>query len=198
MQLQEGDWQAELLTRLEPGRARVQRRVRRTHTARRRHCCAVCCSACPMHNSENPPIVSWKRRVIRPDRGSRSPPRHGTWGALSPGTFCDAPAWRPPLVGLHHPTTPRSLGGWAWTQTEPFFPRRNAPPGVSSATIYLADRFAPATRWSGERSTWRSIPPTGWRRSKNSELLRGGGVHRPRTCPSGRARSRCTRSTWAP
>ena len=164
MQLQEGDWQAELLTRLEPGRARVQRRVRLIYHGAQETLLRSLLLRLP-YAQLGEPADSFVEAPGYPTRPGQQVASlwHGTWGALSPGTFCDAPAWHPPLVGLHHPKTPRSLCCWAWTETEPFFPQaERAEPGMLfSHRIYLADRFR-----AGHTLEWGTqyleVHPTDW------------------------------------
>ena len=145
IRLREGDWRVELLYGLRPHSFRVTRRVRIAYVgegeALLRHFIlrlpfarlgppAECCIEAPGH-------------PLRPGRTVASL-GFGSWGQLQQGVFCDAPAWRPPLIGIHHDREKRAVALWAHTETEPFYPlAERLDQGVLLANrVFLADRFA--------------------------------------------------------
>ena len=142
--LREGGWLVELRYGLRPHSARVTRRVRITYMgegeALLRHFVlrlpfarlgppAECCIEAPGH-------------PLRPGH-TVAALNFGFWGQLQQGVFCDAPAWRPPLIGIHHAKTKRAVALWAHTETEPFYPLADrADAGVMLGNrVFLADRF---------------------------------------------------------
>jgi hypothetical protein len=164
VRLREGDWRAELHYRLRPGRARVERRVRLEYDGDGEVLLRGFTLRMPFA-SLGPPSDCFLEAPGYPIKtGSRvSHIWHGGWGPLAPSTFGDAPAWRPPFLGMHNPSTPRSLGFWAWTETEPFFPQaERAEQGVLfSHRVYLADRFrrGHALEWGTQ---YLEVFPTDW------------------------------------
>lgn len=152
VRLREGDWRVALRYGLRPGRARLDRQVRIAYTgqgeALLRHFVlrapfahlgppAKCFLEAPGYPVKTGHHVSWLP--------------FGRWDQIPQGAFCDAPAWCPPLIGLHHPEGRRALTFWAHTETEPFYPiiERTDDGVLLSQRIFLADRFV-----NGHALTW--------------------------------------------
>ncbi len=162
--LREGDWRAELHYTLRPGSRRVERRIRLEYDGEDEVLLRGFTLRLPFATL-GPPMETYLEAPGYPVRpGHRvSSLWHGGWGLLGQGAFCDAPAWRPPFVGLHHPATSRSLGTWAWTETEPFYPQveRTEQGLVFSHRVYLADRFrrGHALEWGTQ---YLELCPSDW------------------------------------
>jgi glycosidase len=152
VQLQEGDWHVELRYGLRPGLARIERTVDIRYEGDG--------EALLRHFTLSAPVgllggaedcrLEAPGYAVRPGRRAASL-LPGSWSHLPIGAFCDAPAWHPPLLGMHSPATNRTLLFWAYTETEPFYPTvdRNDQGLVFGHRVYLADRF---TR--GHRLQW--------------------------------------------
>jgi glycosidase len=144
VKLAEGAWRVELGYRLQQGRARLERSVRVEYTGEKeallRH--FLLRTPCAVLGS---PGETYIEAPGYPARGMRrvSSLAFGQWGHLAQGAFSDAPAWRPPLVGIHNPAQKRALTCWAYTETEPFYPVvERTDRGVMFANrVLLADRF---------------------------------------------------------
>lgn len=150
--LSEADWRAEIQSVLHRGSRRIERRVKLEYLGDSEAKLRSFLLRMPFADI-GPADECFIEAPAHPTRtGARvSGLWHGPWGALVEGAFNDSPAWRPPFVGIHQPSKPRSLAAWAWTETEPFFPHadRSGEGVLLSHRVYLADRFT-----KGHTLTW--------------------------------------------
>lgn len=153
--LSEGDWRAELHHGLREGSRRVERNIVLEYLGEEEVKLRLFTLRFPFADLGDPAesFLEAPGHPVRP--GSRvSALWHGGWGALSEGAFCDSPAWRPPFVGMHRPTAPRSIAAWAWSETEPSFPHadRTEEGVLFSHRVYLASRVAKGGKlaWGGQ------------------------------------------------
>lgn len=143
--LREGDWLVELRYGLRPDRPRIERTLRIRHEGADEALLRHVTLRMPFALLGGPTDCRLEAPgyAVRPGRRAASL-MPGSWGHLPIGAFCDAPAWHPPLLGMHSPATNRAMLFWAYTETEPVFPMvdRHDQGVVFGHRIYLANRFS--------------------------------------------------------
>jgi glycosidase len=143
--LREGDWRVTLRYGLRTGGDRLERGVRIEYIGDGEALLRYLTLRLPYLSLGNPVDCFFEApgHPVRPRRRVSHLLPFGPQGMFMQGAFNDAPAWRPPLVGVHNPAEQRAFALWSHTETEPFYPAvdRTEQGLLLSHRIYLADRF---------------------------------------------------------
>src|SRR5579884_503825 len=144
VQLREADWHVALLYGLRSDSMRLERRVRIEYLGGREALLRSFTLRLPFAHLGPPADCYFEAPgyAARPGRRVCHLP-FGPCGPGDQGAFNDAPAWRPPLIGIHNPADQRAMALWAHTETEPFYPQaeRTSEGVLLTQRIFLADRF---------------------------------------------------------
>jgi len=142
--LREGDWRVALQYGLRPDSMRLERRVRIEYAGEGEALLRSFTLRQPFAHLGPPADCYFEAPgyAVRPGRRVCWLP-FGPCGPGDVGAFHDAPAWQPPLLGLHNPADRRAVALWAYTETEPFYPQaeRTDEGVLLTQQIFLADRF---------------------------------------------------------